>query len=73
MQNRSLNAQHSCAEPGMTQYVSSMLVDFADIGNLYRLQNAQGKRLEDVGEMLTPLLIGPEVGIAPVDIPLIAD
>ncbi len=39
-------------EPGVTQYVSKMLVDFVDVGNLYRLQNAQGKRLEDVGEML---------------------
>src|SRR5436309_15533689 len=39
-------------EPGVTQYVSKMLVDFVDVGNLYRLQNAQGKRLEDVGAML---------------------
>src|SRR5436853_5226348 len=49
-------------EPGVTQYVSNMLVDFADIGNLYRLQNAQGKRLEDVGEMLiesNPMLEAP--------------
>ena len=49
-------------EPGVTQYVSNMLVDFVDIGNLYRLQNTQGKRLEDVGEMLiesNPMLAAP--------------
>src|SRR5207253_3819744 len=34
-------------EPGVTQYVSKMLVDFVDVGNLYRLQNAQGKRSEE--------------------------
>src|SRR5256885_1014840 len=49
-------------EPGVTQYVSKMLVDFVDVGNLYRLQNARGKRLEDVGEMLiesNPMLEAP--------------
>ena len=49
-------------EPSVTQYVSEMLVDFVDVGNLYRLQNAQGKRLEDVGEMLiesNPMLEAP--------------
>src|SRR2546429_2474380 len=51
-------------EPGVTQYVSKMLVDFVDVGNLYRLQNAQGKRLEDVGEMLiesNPMLEAPSL------------
>src|SRR5881275_3556618 len=49
-------------EPGVTQYVSKMLVDFVDVGNLYRLQNAREKRLEDVGEMLiesNPMLEAP--------------
>ncbi|PYT82025.1 MAG: hypothetical protein DMG40_06865 [Acidobacteria bacterium] len=46
-------------EPEVATYVSGMLADFAHIDNLYRIRNAQGKRLEDVGEMLVesnPLL-----------------
>jgi hypothetical protein len=46
-------------EPRVTQYISDMLVAFANIDNLYRIRNAQGRRLEEVGEMLiesNPLL-----------------
>jgi hypothetical protein len=48
-------------DPDMAQYLSSLLVDFTHADNLYRIRNARGKRLEDVGEMLiasNPLLEG---------------
>lgn len=34
------------------RYVAGVLVDFCHAGNLYRIRNAKGKALEDVGEML---------------------
>jgi hypothetical protein len=40
-------------------YVSDILVDFVHVENLYRVRNARGKRLEEVGEMMlesNPLL-----------------
>jgi hypothetical protein len=46
-------------EVSVAQYVSNLLADFASIDNLYRIRNALGERLEDVGEMLidsNPLL-----------------
>jgi hypothetical protein len=46
-------------DPQVASYVADVLVDFAWIDNLYRIRNALGKRLEDVGEMLlesNPLL-----------------
>lgn len=46
-------------EPQVATYVTALLADFARTENLYRIRNAQGKRLEDVGEMLiesNPLL-----------------
>src|SRR2546429_2756962 len=46
-------------EPRVTTYVASLLADFARTENLYRIRDAQGKRLEEVGEMLVesnPLL-----------------
>jgi hypothetical protein len=39
-------------EPQVATYVAAVLADFARTENLYRIRNAQGKRLEDVGEML---------------------
>jgi len=39
-------------EPAVATYVSDMLADFVHVDNLYRIRSAQGKRLEDVGEML---------------------
>jgi hypothetical protein len=45
----------------ITGYVSGLLTDFTHSRNLYRIRNAQGRRLEDVGEMLiasNPLLEG---------------
>src|ERR1700758_1128885 len=46
-------------EPQVATYVAAVLADFARSENLYRIRNAEGKRLEDVGEMLVesnPLL-----------------
>ena len=43
----------------VTGYISGLLVRFTDVRELYRIRNARGKRLEDVGEMLiesNPLL-----------------
>jgi hypothetical protein len=43
-------------------YVAGLLVDFTHIDSLYRIRNARGKRLEEVGEMLVeshPLFNAP--------------
>lgn len=43
----------------LAAYVSGLLVDFTHVDNLYRIRDARGRRLEDVGEMLlasNPLL-----------------
>jgi hypothetical protein len=43
------------------RYLATLLVDFTHVDRLYRVRNAAGKRLEDVGEMLiesNPLLGG---------------
>jgi len=39
-------------ESRIAGYVSDLLTDFTHADNLYRIRNARGKRLEDVGEML---------------------
>ncbi|MEE9235929.1 MAG: hypothetical protein V3U28_10870 [Candidatus Acidoferrales bacterium] len=33
-------------------YISNVLIDFTHVDNLFRLRNARGQRLEEVGEML---------------------
>lgn len=46
-------------DPRLAAYVSGLLVDFAHVDNLYRVRDARGRRLEDIGEMLlesNPLL-----------------
>lgn len=43
-------------------YVTGLLVDFARAENLYRVRDAEGRRLEDVGEMMiqsNPVLEAP--------------
>jgi hypothetical protein len=45
----------------VARYIAGVLVDFTHIDSLYRLKNARGRRLEDVGEMLiesNPVLEG---------------
>jgi hypothetical protein len=49
-------------EPRLAEYVSALLVDFTHVDNLYRIRDARGRRLEEVGEMLVesnPLLDAP--------------
>jgi hypothetical protein len=48
-------------DPRLAVYIAGVLTDFVHTDNLYRVRNARGKRLEDVGEMLVesnPLLDG---------------
>ena len=45
----------------VARYIAALLVDFTHIDRLYRVRNAAGKRLEEVGDMLiesNPLLGG---------------
>ena len=45
----------------IARYIANLLVDFCHVDNLYRVRDAQGKALEDVGKMLiasNPLLEG---------------
>jgi len=39
-------------EPRVVDYVSALLTEFTHVDSLYRVRNARGQRLEDVGEML---------------------
>lgn len=36
----------------IVDYISNLLLEFAHVDNLYKIRDAQGKRIEDVGEML---------------------
>ena len=48
-------------DPALAVYISGLLTDFTHVEHLYRIRDARGKRLEDVGEMLiasNPLLEG---------------
>ncbi len=48
-------------DPRAARYVSDLLVEFAHVRNLYKIRDARGRRLEDVGLMLiesNPLLEG---------------
>ncbi len=47
------------SDPYVPSYVSGLLLDFTHVDSLYRIRNARGRHLEDVGEMLlesSPLL-----------------
>lgn len=53
--------RHVPGGTGVPEYISGILTDFVHVDSLYRIRNARGKRLEDVGEMLlesNPLLDG---------------
>ncbi len=39
-------------EPDLHRYASELLFDFTHVDRLYRIRDARGRRLEDVGEML---------------------
>jgi hypothetical protein len=56
---RRFDADLSMRDPRLAGYVSGLLVDFTHADSLYRVRDARGRRLEDVGEMLlesNPLL-----------------
>ena len=59
--NRNLDRQLRLSDHRVAAYIAELLVDFTLTENLYRIRDARGKRLEDVGEMLiasNPLLEG---------------
>jgi hypothetical protein len=59
--NRRLRGDAQVRDPRVADYVAAVLTDFTHVNNLYRVRNARGKRLEEVGEMLiesNPLLQG---------------
>lgn len=45
-------AKVGLADMEVIRYVSDLLTHFVHIDNLYKIRNASGKRLEEVGEML---------------------
>lgn len=56
---RRFDADLRLPDPRLAEYVSGLLVDFTHAESLYRVRDARGRRLEDVGEMLlesNPLL-----------------
>jgi hypothetical protein len=58
---RRLHGDAGIRDPSIAEYISTVLTTFADVNNLYRIRNARGRRLEDVGEMLiesNPMLAG---------------
>jgi hypothetical protein len=50
-------------DPEISAYVANMLTEFCDVEQLFKLREAGGKRLDDVGEML--LESNPVYGPAP--------
>ena len=61
MVGRRFDSDLRLPDPRLASYVSALLVDFTHADNLYRVRDARGRRLEDVGEMLlesNPLLEG---------------
>ncbi len=56
---RRLYGDAGVRDHSIADYISTVLTNFVHIDNLYRIRNARGKRLEEVGEMLVesnPLL-----------------
>lgn len=49
---RALIEQVRVGEPGVARYLADLLTRFAHADNLYRVRDAAGRRLDDVGEML---------------------
>jgi len=58
---RNLFERVGLCDPEIASYLGGLLVRFTHVDNLYRVRDASGKRLEDVGEMLlesNPLISG---------------
>ncbi len=49
---RNLIGKLGVADIEVVRYVSDLLARFVHVDNLYKIRDAKGKRLEDVGEML---------------------
>lgn len=59
MVRRRFEADAGLSDPRLASYVSTLLVNFTHVDNLYWIRDSRGRRLEDVGEMLlesNPLL-----------------
>jgi hypothetical protein len=59
MVSKRFDADLRLPDPRLAAYVSGLLADFTHADSLYRIRDARGRRLEDVGEMLlesNPLL-----------------
>ncbi|MFQ6067854.1 MAG: hypothetical protein ACE5K3_11365 [bacterium] len=39
-------------DPGIVFYVSELLIEFVHVDSLYKIRDSQGKKLDDIGEML---------------------
>src|SRR5947209_11820828 len=50
------------ADPGLVDYLSLLLSRFVHVDAIYRLRNAQGRRLEEVAEMLLDAEALPQQG-----------
>src|SRR5512140_2346088 len=53
----------SLRDPQMSQYIANMLTEFSEVEQLYKVRDAAGRTLQDVGEML--LESDPVYGPAP--------
>ncbi len=61
--SQNFSATIGLRDPQLTQYVAAMLTEFCEIDRLYKVRNAAGHTLDDVGEML--LEADPVFGEAP--------
>lgn len=48
-------------EPAVASYLVSLLTEFVHLDRIHALQSKQGRRLEDVAEMLADAYLGPDV------------
>jgi hypothetical protein len=62
---RRFDADLRMPDPRLAEYVSGLLVDFTHVDSLYRVRDARGRGLEDIGEML--LESNPLLGAASFD------
>jgi len=60
---RNFSSTIGLRDPQITAYVANMLTEFCDVDQLYKVRDAKGQRLADVGEML--LESDPVYGPAP--------
>lgn len=48
-------------DPHTTDYLADLLMDFVHVDRIFALQDAAGRRLEDVAEMATDAYLGPDI------------